>query len=317
VTLQMNAGLLVDLPQLSESGASGHRPVPHRTAVHDRLDHAQGRRAGKSLPQCAAMQAGGKPVTFRTLDIGGDKVVPYFRSAEEENPALGWRAIRLSLDRPGIAAHPAAGAAEGRGRRRAQADAADDHRGQRTRLAGANCSTRKSGISRASATAADAACSSARCWKCPPAVAARRVDGGGGLRLRRLQRPVPVHHGVDRGNSRSRRSFRPVGPAVPAGVAQIVEAADSRHAADAVRRDCRQAAFGHGACSGSVIRDISMSPAAIGPVKSMLLSLDLANSKKSLLPRLKYGKWQTVCEFLTRLCRRQWRSLAFRNNALA
>ncbi len=47
-------------------------------------------------------QAAGQPVTFRTLDIGGDKVVPYFRAAEEENPALGWRAIRLSLDRPGL-----------------------------------------------------------------------------------------------------------------------------------------------------------------------------------------------------------------------
>ena len=42
------------------------------------------------------------PVTFRTLDIGGDKVVSYFRAQEEENPALGWRAIRLSLDRPGL-----------------------------------------------------------------------------------------------------------------------------------------------------------------------------------------------------------------------
>jgi phosphotransferase system enzyme I (PtsP) len=47
-------------------------------------------------------QAAGRTVTFRTLDIGGDKVVPYFRGHEEENPALGWRAIRLSLDRPGL-----------------------------------------------------------------------------------------------------------------------------------------------------------------------------------------------------------------------
>src|ERR1700687_681788 len=39
--------------------------------------------------------AGNKPVTFRTLDIGGDKVLPYMRNVEEENPALGWRAIRL------------------------------------------------------------------------------------------------------------------------------------------------------------------------------------------------------------------------------
>ena len=46
--------------------------------------------------------AGDKPVTFRTLDIGGDKVLPYMRNEEEENPALGWRAIRLGLDRPGL-----------------------------------------------------------------------------------------------------------------------------------------------------------------------------------------------------------------------
>jgi phosphotransferase system enzyme I (PtsP) len=44
----------------------------------------------------------GRPVTFRTLDIGSDKVVPYFQAAKEENPALGWRAIRLALDRPGL-----------------------------------------------------------------------------------------------------------------------------------------------------------------------------------------------------------------------
>jgi phosphotransferase system, enzyme I, PtsP len=46
--------------------------------------------------------AGDRPVTFRTLDIGGDKVLPYMRVVEEENPALGWRAIRLGLDRPGL-----------------------------------------------------------------------------------------------------------------------------------------------------------------------------------------------------------------------
>jgi phosphotransferase system enzyme I (PtsP) len=43
-----------------------------------------------------------RPVTFRTLDVGGDKLLPYMRVVEEENPALGWRAIRLGLDRPGL-----------------------------------------------------------------------------------------------------------------------------------------------------------------------------------------------------------------------
>ena len=42
------------------------------------------------------------PVTFRTLDIGGDKVLPYMHAVEEENPALGWRAIRIGLDRPAL-----------------------------------------------------------------------------------------------------------------------------------------------------------------------------------------------------------------------
>jgi phosphotransferase system enzyme I (PtsP) len=46
--------------------------------------------------------AGGKPVVFRTLVVGGDKMLPYLRQPAEENPALGWRAIRLSLDRPGL-----------------------------------------------------------------------------------------------------------------------------------------------------------------------------------------------------------------------
>jgi phosphotransferase system enzyme I (PtsP) len=55
-----------------------------------------------SLYRAVLDAAGGKPVTFRTLDIGGDKLLPYMRSVEEENPALGWRAIRLGLDRPGL-----------------------------------------------------------------------------------------------------------------------------------------------------------------------------------------------------------------------
>jgi len=43
-----------------------------------------------------------KEVTIRTLDIGGDKTLPYYEFEEEENPFLGWRAIRISLDMPEI-----------------------------------------------------------------------------------------------------------------------------------------------------------------------------------------------------------------------
>jgi phosphoenolpyruvate-protein phosphotransferase len=46
--------------------------------------------------------AGGQPVTFRTLDIGGDKPLPYFRTPDERNPVLGWRGLRISLSWPDI-----------------------------------------------------------------------------------------------------------------------------------------------------------------------------------------------------------------------
>src|SRR5690606_15130130 len=46
--------------------------------------------------------AGDRPVTFRTLDLGGDKVLPYVAAEREENPALGWRAVRIGLDRPAL-----------------------------------------------------------------------------------------------------------------------------------------------------------------------------------------------------------------------
>ncbi len=101
VSLQMNAGLLVDLPQLSESGAEGIGlfRTELQFMIASTLPKAEEQ---EQFYRSVLKQAAGRTVTFRTLDIGGDKVVPYFRGHEEENPALGWRAIRLSLDRPGL-----------------------------------------------------------------------------------------------------------------------------------------------------------------------------------------------------------------------
>ncbi|MUZ57901.1 phosphoenolpyruvate--protein phosphotransferase [Agrobacterium vitis] len=101
IKLQMNAGLMVDLPQLAESGAEGIGLF--RTELQFMIASTMPKAdEQEALYRNVLKQAKGRPVTFRTLDIGGDKVLPYFRSHEEENPALGWRAIRLSLDRPGL-----------------------------------------------------------------------------------------------------------------------------------------------------------------------------------------------------------------------
>lgn len=102
IKLMMNAGLGVDLPQLAESGADGIGLF--RTELQFMIAATFPRaEAQEKLYRQVLDVARDKPVTFRTLDIGGDKVLPYFNAnAQEENPALGWRAIRLALDRPGL-----------------------------------------------------------------------------------------------------------------------------------------------------------------------------------------------------------------------
>jgi phosphotransferase system enzyme I (PtsP) len=101
VTLLLNAGLAVDLPHIDETGAAGVGLF--RTELQFMVAATLPRTAEQfALYRAVLDAAGDKPVTFRTLDIGGDKVLPYMRNEEEENPALGWRAIRLGLDRPGL-----------------------------------------------------------------------------------------------------------------------------------------------------------------------------------------------------------------------
>ena len=101
ISLQVNAGLLVDLPHLQESGADGIGLF--RTELEFMISATfPGRDRQTEIYRRILEAVGDKPIVFRSLDIGGDKVLPYFRHAQEENPALGWRAIRMTLDRPGL-----------------------------------------------------------------------------------------------------------------------------------------------------------------------------------------------------------------------
>jgi phosphotransferase system, enzyme I, PtsP len=101
IKLLINAGLSVDLPHIEDTGAGGIGLF--RTELQFMVAANFPRTSEQyTLYRAVLDAAGDKPVTFRTLDIGGDKVLPYMRNVEEENPALGWRAIRLGLDRPGL-----------------------------------------------------------------------------------------------------------------------------------------------------------------------------------------------------------------------
>jgi phosphotransferase system enzyme I (PtsP) len=132
VNLLINAGLLVDLPHLKETGARGIGLF--RTELQFMVA-ATFPRIGEQfeLYKSVLDAAGTNPVTFRSLDIGGDKILPYMEAEAEENPALGWRAIRLTLDRPGLLRSQVARAPDGRARPRASPDVPDDHGGRRVR----------------------------------------------------------------------------------------------------------------------------------------------------------------------------------------
>ncbi len=101
ITLSMNAGLLADMSHFRDIGADGiglyrtEVPFMARPSLPGVDDQAN--LYGRVLDL-----ANGKPVAFRTLDIGGDKLLPFWDAGDEENPAMGWRAVRMSLDRPAL-----------------------------------------------------------------------------------------------------------------------------------------------------------------------------------------------------------------------
>jgi phosphotransferase system, enzyme I, PtsP len=103
ISLMVNAGLRDDVTAIALTGADGIGLF--RTEFQFLIS--------ATLPQRERQQrfyrdvldaAGNKPVTFRTIDVGGDKALPYLKDdgVEEENPALGWRALRLALGNEGL-----------------------------------------------------------------------------------------------------------------------------------------------------------------------------------------------------------------------
>ena len=101
ITLLHNSGLIADLPMLEDTGAAGVGLF--RTELQFMIASKLPRLMEQvDLYREAIRLCGGRPIVFRLLDIGGDKVVPYMRSAVEENPAMGYRSLRIALDRPGL-----------------------------------------------------------------------------------------------------------------------------------------------------------------------------------------------------------------------
>ncbi len=99
ISLMLNVGLTLELSQLANTGAEGIGLFRTEIAMLARGAIVDG-------PEQAAVYsrvldaADGRPVLFRTLDLGGDKLLPGSEQPDEDNPAMGWRSLRIGLDRP-------------------------------------------------------------------------------------------------------------------------------------------------------------------------------------------------------------------------
>jgi phosphotransferase system enzyme I (PtsP) len=101
LSLMLNVGLAMELEQLDATGADGIGLFRTEIAMLARGSITEPAEQ-TALYARVLDAAAGRPVIFRTLDLGGDKMLPDAPPAEEENPAMGWRSLRVGLDRPAL-----------------------------------------------------------------------------------------------------------------------------------------------------------------------------------------------------------------------
>ncbi len=285
VTLMLNAGLMVDLPHIAETGAAGVGLF--RTELQFMIAPAFPRASAQlSLYQAVLDVANGLPVTFRTLDIGGDKVLPYMRTVEEENPALGWRAIRLGLDRPGLL----------RSQMRALLKAAA---GRELKVMFPMIATVEE-FDRAKAMVERELTHLRRHAYVLP----ERVEVGAMLEVPSLlfqldelltrvdflsvgsNDLVQFLYAADRGNSLVADRFDPISAPVLRALKDIVDKGHAHGKPVALCGEMASKPIGALALIALGYRSFSLSASAVGPVKALILDLDARKAASALLPLL-------------------------------
>jgi len=296
ISLNINAGLFVDLPHLAESGADGIGLF--RTELHFMMARSFPRYHRQTEHYRQIIEsAGDKPVVFRSLDIGSDKVLPYLRTMREENPALGWRAIRVALDRPSLLPLQASAlltAAAGRELRLmfpmiSEVDEFRRARGvvetQRQRLA-----ARGQPLPRSIRLGAMIEVPSL-VWQLDQLLPEVDFASVGSNDL------LQFLFAADRGHPQLAGRYDSLSPIALRVLRHIVERADAHRVPITLCGEMASRPLEAMALVGIGYRSISMTPAAIGPVKAALLELDrgrlwevmqplLASSAATLRPEL-------------------------------
>lgn len=285
VTLNLNAGLLVDLPHLDEAGAEGIGLF--RTELQFMISATlPGLEAQRVLYRRVLDAAGDRPVVFRTLDLGGDKMLPYFRTEREANPALGWRSIRIGLDRPALLRYQLRAliaAAEGRPLNimfPMVAEVAEfihakslfeRERERRVKLGQGLPHSMRIGVMLEVPSLA---------FELEPLCEVADFISVGSNDLQQF------FFASDRANARVAERYDPLSPALLRFLRQIVETCGSRGVPVGLCGEMAGRPLDAMALIGLGFRSISMPPAGLGPVKMMVRSLEAKALEGALLPLL-------------------------------
>jgi phosphotransferase system, enzyme I, PtsP len=283
ITLLINAGLSVDLPHIADTGAAGIGLF--RTELQFMVAPNFPRATEQyTLYRAVLDAADDKPVTFRTLDIGGDKVLPYMRNIEEENPALGWRAIRLGLDRPALL----------RTQLRALLRAAG---GRSLKIMFPMIATVAEFDQAKELVERELTHLRRHGHKLPDAVEVGSMVEVPSLlyQLDELLEHadflsvgsndlVQFLYAVDRGNPRVSNRFDPLSAPVLRALKDIAERARAHGKPATVCGELASQPIGALALTALGYRSLSLTPSAVGPVKAMLLDLDASKATEFLYP---------------------------------
>ncbi|MEW5424820.1 phosphoenolpyruvate--protein phosphotransferase [Amorphus sp. 3PC139-8] len=290
LTLMINSGLLVDLPHLEESGAAGIGLF--RTEILFMVAHSLPRvREQEELYRRIYEAAGDRPVTFRSLDIGGDKILPYIRSVEEENPAMGWRAIRLGLDRPGllrIQVRALLRAAAGRELRLMfpLVSSVTEFTAARALVDKEIRHLKRHGYATPDAIRLGVMLEvPSLLFELEEILSAVDFISVGSNDLFQFMMAA------DRGNTRLSRRFDPLSVSFLRALKRIADECERAHVPVTVCGELAGRPLDAMALLGLGYQQLSMPPAAIGPVKAMARSLDVGRLRARLLPRLEPGRW--------------------------
>ncbi len=285
VRININAGLLVDVPHLAESGADGIGLF--RTELQFMLSPRFPRLETQRRFYAGVLDAAGAaPVVFRTLDIGSDKTLPYLAPPREDNPALGFRAIRFALERPALMQLQVRAfllAAAGRTLNLMFPMVADLAEFARAR----------------EVVHAERAWLEARGHAAPSAIRLGAMVEVPSLlwQLGHLLKEVDFLSigsndliqylfASDRGHPRLAGRYDSLSPTALIAIRSIVRAAQARGVPVTLCGEMAGRPLEAMALIGLGLRSVSMAPAAVGPVKSMVLALDAGKLARFMEPLL-------------------------------